>query len=80
MCIKFAPYLHQKSANWALNMVLCWCYGAVHAPIILIMMPNLNLIKLKILLNSNKKMNFLQHCIKLVQMRYHKDAVFNIKM
>ena len=23
-CIKFAPYLHQKGANWALNMVLSW--------------------------------------------------------
>ena len=24
ICIKFAPYLHRKSGNWALNMVLSY--------------------------------------------------------
>ena len=28
MCIKSAPYLLQKSANWALNRVFFWCFGA----------------------------------------------------
>ena len=28
MSIKFAPYLHKKSANWALNMMLFECFGA----------------------------------------------------
>ena len=27
MCIKSAPYLHQKSSNRALNMVLFWYFG-----------------------------------------------------
>ena len=28
ICITSLPYLHQKSANWALNIVLLiiWCY------------------------------------------------------
>ena len=28
MSIKFAPYLHQKSVNWASNMVYYLCFGA----------------------------------------------------
>ena len=27
MCIKSATYLHQKSANWVLNLVLFGCFG-----------------------------------------------------
>ena len=28
ICIKFAPYLNQKIANWVLNMVLFWRFVA----------------------------------------------------
>ena len=28
MCIKYAPHLHQKGANQALNMMLFRCFGA----------------------------------------------------
>ena len=28
MCIKSAPLLNQKSANWALKFVFFWCFGA----------------------------------------------------
>ena len=28
MGIKFAPYLQQNSANWTLNKVLFWYFGA----------------------------------------------------
>ena len=28
MCIKSAPYLHQKCANWLCNMLIFLCFGA----------------------------------------------------
>ena len=28
MCGKYALYVHQKSAIWAINIVLFWCFGA----------------------------------------------------
>ena len=28
MCMKYAPYLHPKSAHWAFNMLLFWFFGA----------------------------------------------------
>ena len=78
---KPVPYLHQKIANWALDILLFWCVGddvAKFVPIStikssssgiilfnLILMLNLQQILCKINLNSTRK---------LVQIRFYKNV------
>ena len=45
MCIKSAPYLHKKCANWLCNMLIFLCFGADFA-------------QAKFVLNSSSVINY----------------------
>ena len=52
---KCAPYLHQKSTNWALNMVLFSCFGTKYDE---------NLSQ-----KGTKKVQIMYHCRNMMQIR-----------
>ena len=84
MCIKSAPYLHQKRANLALNRVLLLCFSPDVAYYLKVQFwhnffnnakfAQNNQILCIFIVNNTKQMHFLHHCRKLRQIRYPKGA------
>ena len=60
MCNKFAPYLHQKSSNYTLNMVLFWWF---EADVSFLIRPKQHHLKVQfrqqLMLNLHQNFNFL---------------------
>ena len=84
MCIKSAPYLHQKRANLALNRVLLLCFSPDVAYYLKVQFwhnffnnakfAQNNQILCIFIVNNTKQMHFLHHCRKLGKIRYSKGA------
>ena len=58
MCIKYEPYLHQKSANWALNLV----FYALMLMLLTSFVPNSTTRRCSFVFDANFALNLMQIC------------------